>query len=174
MKAYSVYLNGRFVQGREEIDVINPATGEAFARMSRVSRTEVAQAIRDAAAAFDPWRRLTAKARGEWLHKIADEVNRRRDEIARIITTENGKPLAQSTGEVAMSIDHLHWFAEEARRGYGRLVPNWVENKRNLVIKSPLGVVGAISPWNFPLVLAVRKVAPALAGAGRAWSVPGL
>ena len=163
MKAYPVYLNGQFVQGREEIDVINPATGEAFGRMSRVPRTEVAQAVRDAAAAFDPWRRLTAKARGEWLHKIADEVNRRRDEIARIITTENGKPLAQSTGEVAMSIAHLHWFAEEARRGYGRVVPNWAENKRNLVIKSPLGVVGAISPWNFPLVLAVRKVAPALA-----------
>src|SRR5258708_36688604 len=76
---------------------------------------------------------------------------------------ENGKPLAQSEGEVAMSVDHLRWFAEEARRVYGRVVPNQVEGKRHLVIKTPIGVVGAISPWNFPLVLAVRKVAPALA-----------
>jgi succinate-semialdehyde dehydrogenase/glutarate-semialdehyde dehydrogenase len=76
---------------------------------------------------------------------------------------ENGKPLAQSKGEVAMSIDHLRWFAEECRRAYGRVIPHQVSGKRNLVIKSPVGVVGAISPWNFPLVLAVRKIAPALA-----------
>src|SRR5207245_2132740 len=79
------------------------------------------------------------------------------------ITLENGKPLAQSEGEVAMSLDHLRWFAEEARRAYGRIIPPQVEGKRHLVFKTPIGVVGAISPWNFPLVLAVRKVAPALA-----------
>ncbi|MEO6724722.1 MAG: NAD-dependent succinate-semialdehyde dehydrogenase, partial [Blastocatellia bacterium] len=76
---------------------------------------------------------------------------------------ENGKPLQQSFGEVAMTVDHLRWFAEEARRAYGRIVPNQVDGKRHLVIKSPMGVVGAITPWNFPLVLAVRKAAPALA-----------
>src|SRR6185437_2029011 len=88
---------------------------------------------------------------------------KRRDEIARTITLENGKPLAQSVGEVAGTVDHLHWFAEEARRSYGRIVPNQVEGKRHMVIKSPIGVVGAIAPWNFPLILAVRKMAPALA-----------
>ncbi|MBI3879441.1 MAG: NAD-dependent succinate-semialdehyde dehydrogenase, partial [Verrucomicrobia bacterium] len=95
--------------------------------------------------------------------KIAAEVEKRKDEIARAMTEENGKPLQQSLGEVGMTVDHLRWFAEEARRGYGRIVPNQVEGKRHLVIKSPIGVVGAISPWNFPLVLAVRKIAPALA-----------
>jgi succinate-semialdehyde dehydrogenase / glutarate-semialdehyde dehydrogenase len=90
-------------------------------------------------------------------------VERRGEEIARTITLENGKPLAQSKGEVAMTIDHLGWFAEEARRAYGRIVPPQVDGKRHFVVKSPIGVVAAISPWNFPLVLAVRKIAPALA-----------
>src|SRR4029077_16393829 len=118
---------------------------------------------RDAHEAFSHWRQLPGKARGDFLHQIAAEVQRRREEIARLITLENGKPLSQSEGEVAMTIDHLTWFAEEARRGYGRIVPNQVEGKRHLVVKTPMGVVAAISPWNFPLVLAVRKIAPALA-----------
>lgn len=103
------------------------------------------------------------KSRGEYLQRIAGELERRRDEVARLITLENGKPLPQSLAEVAMSVDHLRWFAEEARRGYGRVIPNQVEGKRHLAIKTAIGVVGAISPWNFPLVLGVRKVAPALA-----------
>ena len=94
---------------------------------------------------------------------MAAELDRRRDEVAHLISSENGKPLAQSLAEVAMSVDHLQWFAEEGRRAYGRIIPPQAEGKRNLVIKSPIGVVGAISPWNFPLMLAVRKVAPALA-----------
>jgi succinate-semialdehyde dehydrogenase/glutarate-semialdehyde dehydrogenase len=101
--------------------------------------------------------------RADYLLAIAAELGRRSEEIARIVTTENGKPLAQGRGEVAVSIDHLRWFAEEARRAYGRIIPNQVAGKRHLVIKSPVGVVGAISPWNFPLILSVRKVAPALA-----------
>ena len=163
LKTHPLYLNGEFVPGETSVPVINPATGEAFARMSLTTRARVAQSLADAHTAFVSWRQLTGKARGDWLQKIANEVERRRDDIARLITTENGKPFAQSTGEVGMSIDHLRWFAEEAKRAYGRVVPNWAATKRNLVIKSPLGVVGAISPWNFPLVLAVRKVAPALA-----------
>src|SRR5207237_8172750 len=107
--------------------------------------------------------RLPGKACGEFLFRIADELQRRGEEITKLITLENGKPLAQSQGEAAMSLDHLRWFGEEAKRGYGRIVPPQVPGKRHLVIKTPIGVVGAISPWNFPLVLAVRKVAPALA-----------
>jgi succinate-semialdehyde dehydrogenase/glutarate-semialdehyde dehydrogenase len=163
MKIYPVYLNGGFTVTEETIPVMNPANGEVFARMSTVNRPRVAEAIADAHAAFGSWRQLTGKGRGEWLNKIADQVQRRREEIARIITLENGKPLTQSQGEVTMSVDHLRWFAEEARRGYGRLVPPQTETKRHLVVKSPMGVVAAISPWNFPLVLAVRKIAPALA-----------
>jgi len=90
-------------------------------------------------------------------------VQSRAEEIARTITLENGKPLPQSRGEVGMTVDHLRWFAEEARRAYGRVVPEQAPGKRHLVLKYPVGVVGAISPWNFPLVLAVRKLAPALA-----------
>ncbi|MDB6125243.1 MAG: gabD [Pedosphaera sp.] len=163
MKTYSLYLNGEFVSSEPTIVVVNPATGESFARISTIDRTRVGQALKDAHAAFKEWRKLTGKARGDFIQKIAAELERRRDEIARLITMENGKPLAQSLGEVAMSVDHLRWFAEEARRAYGRIIPNQVDGKRHMVIKTPIGVVGAISPWNFPLVLAVRKIAPALA-----------
>jgi succinate-semialdehyde dehydrogenase/glutarate-semialdehyde dehydrogenase len=163
MRNYPVYLNGELKVTVEGYFVTNPANGEILAQMSTVGREEVAQAIQAAHVAFASWRHLPGKSRGEFLHKIADELERRRDEIARLITLENGKPLAQSQGEVNMSVDHLRWFAEEARRAYGRIIPNQIEGKRHLVIKTPLGVVGAISPWNFPLVLAVRKIAPALA-----------
>jgi succinate-semialdehyde dehydrogenase / glutarate-semialdehyde dehydrogenase len=163
LKTHALYLNGEFVVSEKTLPVVNPATGEAFARISTIDRARVAQAVADADQAFGAWRSQTGKTRGEFLERIANELDRRRDEVARLITLENGKPLAQSVGEVAMSIDHLRWFAGEARRAYGRIVPHQVEGKRHLVIKSPIGVVGAISPWNFPLVLAVRKVAPALA-----------
>lgn len=163
MKTYPVYLNGSFVLTERSFEVKNPAADVAFARMSAVGPAEVIQAIRDSHSAFGGWRALTAKARGEFLLKIAAEIERRSDEIARTMTSENGKPLAQSVGEVAMSVDHLRWFAEEGRRGYGRIIPPQADGKRNLVVKTPIGVVGAISPWNFPLLLAVRKIAPALA-----------
>jgi succinate-semialdehyde dehydrogenase/glutarate-semialdehyde dehydrogenase len=163
VKSYPLYLNGEFVGGEPTISVCNPATGESFARITTVNRKRVAQAIVDAHQAFQSWRQEPAKARGELLEKIAAELERRREEIARLITLENGKPLSQSLGELGMTVDHLRWFAGEGRRAYGRIVPHQVEGKRHLVIKTPLGVIGAISPWNFPLVLAVRKVAPALA-----------
>ena len=163
MKSYPLYLNGAFLQSEPAWEVVNPANGEAFARISTINRARLAQAIADAHDAFRSWRRLTPKARGEYLRQIAAGLERRREEVAHLISRENGKPLAQSLAEVAMSVDHLQWFAEEGRRAYGRIIPPQAERKRNLVIKSPIGVVGAISPWNFPLVLAVRKVAPALA-----------
>src|SRR5262245_39540445 len=163
MKTYPLYLNGAFNPSDTSLAVTNPANGEVFARMSSVRRPAVAQAIQDAHTTFASWRQMTGKARGEFLAAIAGELHRRRDEIARVITLENGKPLAQSLGEIAMSVDHLTWFAEEARRAYGRTIPNQVDGKRHIVFKTPIGVVAAISPWNFPLVLAVRKLAPALA-----------
>lgn len=163
MKCYPLYLNGEWVSGDASLPVSNPATGEIFATISTATRERVAQALVDAQEAFLSWRQQPGRSRGEFLEKIADELEHRSEEIARLITLENGKPLAQSRAELAMSVDHLRWFAGEARRAYGRVVPHQVEGKRHLVIKSPFGVVGAISPWNFPLVLAVRKVAPALA-----------
>jgi succinate-semialdehyde dehydrogenase/glutarate-semialdehyde dehydrogenase len=163
MDRYGIYLNGAWVDGPKKISVRNPATGEAFAEVAAADRGAVRKALLDAEAAFPAWARLPAKARGDYLLAIAAELSARADAMARIITLENGKPLAQSKGEVGMTIDHFRWFAEEGRRAYGRWVPNQVEGKRHLVIKNPVGVVGAIAPWNFPLVLAARKVGPALA-----------
>jgi|SRR5579862_3989683 len=163
MKTEPVYLNGTWVVSDESRPVVNPATGDTFARISYVSANDIAGALDTAQKAFGGWKAETGKGRGEYLRRIARRMDARCDDIARMITLENGKPVAQSRGEVAMSIDHLEWFAEEARRPYGRVIPNQVDSKRHLVVKTPIGVVGAISPWNFPLVLAVRKVAPALA-----------
>ena len=163
METRGLYLNGKFVTRPESLTVINPASGEPVAKVATLEREAVRQAIADAHAAFGAWRDLPAKARGDHLLAVAGELQKRADEVARTITLENGKPLAQSKGEVAMSIDHLRWFAEEGRRAYGRIIPHQTVGKRNLVIKTPIGVVGAIAPWNFPLVLSVRKIAPALA-----------
>ncbi|GGA53594.1 glutarate-semialdehyde dehydrogenase DavD [Edaphobacter acidisoli] len=163
MKSYGSYLDGKWVSTEDTFEVVNPATAEAFARVSRINNGQLKGALNAAEAALPAWRAMTAKDRGALLHRVADELLRRKSEIARTITLENGKPLAQSEGEVAMSIDHLQWFAEEARRVYGRTIPHQVNGKRHLVVKTPIGTVGAIAPWNFPLVLSVRKVAPALA-----------
>ncbi|NLX97216.1 MAG: NAD-dependent succinate-semialdehyde dehydrogenase [Rhodopirellula sp.] len=160
---HKLYLNGRWPDPQNSIDVVNPANGKAFAQIGTVPRPLVRQALADASAAWPVWRKMPARERGQYLAKIADILQRRSDEIARTITLENGKPLAQSRGEVAMSVDHLRWFASEGARAYGRIVPNQTPGKRHMVVHTPVGVVGAIAPWNFPLVLALRKVAPALA-----------
>lgn len=158
-----VYLNGRWVQPASAIDVVNPASGQRVGRMGIVGRDAMRQALADAQASFPAWRGLTAKQRAQALVRIADYLEGRREDIARTITLENGKPLAQARAEAAMSTDHIRWFAAEGLRAYGRMVPNQAPGKRHLVLRVPIGVVGAISPWNFPLVLAMRKVAPALA-----------
>jgi len=163
VNARPLYLNGQWIRTPRAFAVVNPATTSVIAEVCAADRAVVAQAMKDAHEAFQHWRSLTAKARGEFLRRIAGELERRGEEIARTITLENGKPLAQSQAEITMSVDHLNWFAEEGKRAYGRVVPQQAEGKRHLVVKTPVGVVAAISPWNFPLVLALRKIAPALA-----------
>jgi len=163
MDSYQLLLNGEWHDSENKLIVTNPADGRAFAEVATVNRSGVAKAIADAAAAFESWKATTALSRGDYLRAVAAEMKSRTERFAELITLENGKPLAQARGEVAMSIDHLLWFAEEGRRAYGRVVPPQAEGKRHLVIRQPVGVVGAIAPWNFPLVLAIRKIAPALA-----------
>ncbi|NUQ63788.1 MAG: NAD-dependent succinate-semialdehyde dehydrogenase [Pirellulales bacterium] len=158
-----LYLNGRWIDPREPIEVVNPANGKVIARVGTVTRDQVRQALSDAKAAWPAWRKMPAKQRGQYLGKVADILERREEEVTRTITLENGKPRAQSRGEWAISVDHLQWFAAEGARTYGRIVPYQAPGKRHMVIRTPVGVVGAIAPWNFPLVLALRKVAPALA-----------
>jgi len=157
------YINGRWVVTNDDIEVLNPATGQVFARVCALNREHIKEALQAADDAFVGWRALTARERGAVLNRAADELQRRHAEIARTNTLENGKPLPQSEGEVAMAQDHLRWFAEEGKRSYGRTVPQQASGKRHLVVKTPIGPVGAIAPWNFPLVLSVRKAAPALA-----------
>jgi len=163
MEQYPIYLNGQMVVTESSSEVIDPANGEVIGRISTTDRSGLARAIADADAAYRDWRHVPGRDRGLYLNLIADQIEERRDAFARTITRENGKPLAQSHGEITLAVDHLRWFAGEAGRGYGRVVPNQIVGKRHLVIRVPLGVIGAISPWNFPLMLAVRKVAPALA-----------
>lgn len=163
MNIQPLYLNGEWTVSEPAIDVVNPADGEVFARMSTTGRAGIKKAIDDAQAAFGAWRSLAGMQRADYLHAIAAELTKRGDEVAKTITLENGKPLAQAKGELGMALDHLRWFAEEARRGYGRVIPHQAPGKRHFTIKTPIGVVAAIAPWNFPLVLAVRKVAAAMA-----------
>jgi succinate-semialdehyde dehydrogenase/glutarate-semialdehyde dehydrogenase len=158
-----LFVGGRWVDPGSRRPVVDPATGLAFTEVAWGGRQQVAEGLAAAAAAFPAWRSRPAKARGAILQALADRLERHADVVARLITAENGKPLPQSQAEVAMSADHLRWFAEEGKRAYGRFVPPQVEGKRNLVVRTPVGPVGAIAPWNFPLALAVRKVAPALA-----------
>ncbi len=163
MEQHPIYVDGKWITSTTKIRVVNPATGEPFAEVSTTDRDGVARALECAQKAFAQWSGMTGIKRGDYLLSVVARLSERSGEIARIITLENGKPLAQSRAEVDMTIDHFRWFAEEARRGYGRVVPHQADGKRNFVIRQPVGVVGAISPWNFPLVLAARKVAPALA-----------
>lgn len=163
MDRYLLLLNGAWQDSDSHLSVFDPASGEPIGEVAMVDRTVVRRALEDAQSAFSGWKHLTAKQRGAYLHALADQLVKRGDMLAELITRENGKPLAQAKGEVAMSIDHLQWFAEEARRAYGRVVPQQAEGKRHIIVRQPVGVVGAIAPWNFPLVLALRKVAPALA-----------
>lgn len=163
MQKHPLYLNGQWSDGTGSLAVTDPGNGETIGEIATVGRDEAWQAIDDAHDALPGWRATTARTRGDYLLAVASGIERRKDEIARTITRENGKPLKESAGEVAGTIDHLRWFAEEGRRSYGRIVPHQAEGKRHMILKQPVGVVAAISPWNFPLILAVRKVAPALA-----------
>ncbi len=163
MEPRPLYLNGQWQSPGPALEVTDPATGETIGAVATVDGERVRQAIDDAQAAFPTWRRTTALERSRALTRIADAVEARAEEIAQMITRENGKPLPQARGEMAMTVDHFRWFAEEARHVYGRVVPHQLPGKRHLVFQHPVGVVGAIAPWNFPVVLAARKVAPALA-----------
>ena len=130
MDKHLTYINGTWMKGSRWLPVLNPATDEVFAEVATVNRETVSKALDTASAALDDWRGLTPIERSDYLLAIARELYEHFDDIARVITLENGKPLAQSKGEVAMSIDHLRWFGEEARRAYGRVVSPQVRQKR--------------------------------------------
>ncbi len=163
MKTLPLYLDGQWENSEVSLPVYNPADDQRIAEVSVVDRARAKKAIESSHTAFDAWKNLPGVFRGRYLRAIADGLGRQEEEIAKTITLENGKPINQSRDEVEKAIDHFHWYAEEARRGYGRTVPHQADGKRHIIIRTPIGVVGAIVPWNFPIALAARKMAPALA-----------
>ncbi len=157
------YIDGRWVSGPDRITVNNPATGEIIGAVPKFGRKETAAAIDAAHAAFLLWREKTAAERGEICRKFYQALMDNQDALARILTIEMGKSLREAKGEVAYAAAFFKWFGEESRRVYGDVIPSPWPDKRILVTKEPVGVVGSITPWNFPTAMIARKAAAALA-----------
>ncbi|NKK99758.1 aldehyde dehydrogenase family protein [Rhizobium leguminosarum bv. viciae] len=159
-----LYINGLWRDGSNaHLSIVNPASGEVIGSVSNASKGDLDEALAAAAAGFEQWRRVSAFERSKLMRQAAEILRDRSAAISRIMTLEQGKPLAESKAETAGAADTIDWFAEEARRAYGRLVPPRATNIRQMVVKEPVGPVAAFSPWNFPLNQAVRKVSAALA-----------
>ncbi|WP_166262152.1 NAD-dependent succinate-semialdehyde dehydrogenase [Marinobacter salicampi] len=158
-----MYINGEWLTGRPEFPVNNPATGEIIGRVTDCSDQDIEAAIAAADRAFKEWKKTTAYQRSQLLYRAWELMMRQKRTLAELMTREQGKPLKASLNEVQYGADFLLWFAEEAKRMYGQIIPSARENQRFLVQKSPIGVVGAITPWNYPISMITRKLAPALA-----------
>jgi succinate-semialdehyde dehydrogenase/glutarate-semialdehyde dehydrogenase len=143
--------------------VTDPATGEPLANLPRMGAAETRRAIEAAAAAFGPWSERPAAERAALLRRLRDEMLEHRDDLALLLTLEQGKPLAEAQAEIAYAAAFFEWFGEEAKRVYGDTIPSPQRDKRILVTKHPIGVCGGITPWNFPSAMVTRKAAPALA-----------
>ena len=158
-------IGGKWVAADDAatLTVVNPGTGAVLGEVPRCGAAETRRAIEAADAAWPAWRALTARRRAQllqaWFKLILDNT----DDLAQLVTAEGGKPLAEAKGEVIYGASFVEWFAEEAKRTYGESIPSPIADKRLLVIKQPIGVCAAITPWNFPLAMITRKVAPALA-----------
>jgi succinate-semialdehyde dehydrogenase/glutarate-semialdehyde dehydrogenase len=157
-------VGGRWVEpGADPIVVTNPATGATLGQVPRLGREQVADAIAAAAAAFPEWAARTAKDRARLLRRWFDLVTAHAEDLARIMTAEQGKPLKESRGEIAYAASFIEWFAEEGKRADGEVLQSPVKGRRLLVLRQPVGVTAAITPWNFPAAMITRKAAPALA-----------
>jgi len=156
------YLNGQWT-GTGEVPVFDPATGEELAKVPNMGAAETRQAIEDANVAFKSWRKTTAKERAIILRRWFDLMIEHSDDLAMIMTKEQGKPLTEAKGEVAYGASFAEFYAEEAKRIYGETIPTHRADGRIVVIKQPIGVIAAITPWNFPLAMITRKVCPAIA-----------
>ncbi|MFQ6372223.1 NADP-dependent succinate-semialdehyde dehydrogenase [Shewanella sp. YIC-542] len=159
------FINGCWTDADngQQQPVINPANGETLAQVPVLGAIETRRAIEAADAALPPWRALAAKARSAVLQRWFELIIQHRDDLALLMTSEQGKPLAEARGEVTYAASFVQWFAEEAKRIYGDTIPGHMADKRLLVLKQPVGVTAAITPWNFPAAMITRKVAPALA-----------
>lgn len=156
-------INGQWVAGARRFDVLDPATGHKLADVANLGPAETETAIAAANAAWPAWKAKTAKERSIILRKWFDLLMANQDDLARIMTSEQGKPFPEAKGEIAYGASFVEWFAEEAKRVNGETLPQFDNNRRLMVLKQSIGVCAAITPWNFPLAMITRKVAPALA-----------
>ncbi|MGE8366568.1 NADP-dependent succinate-semialdehyde dehydrogenase [Cupriavidus sp.] len=157
------YVDGRWIDAQRHIDVTNPATGERVGQVPLLGAGETRQAIEAANRALPAWRARTAKERSAPLRKWFELLLANQDDLARIMTAEQGKPFAEARGEIGYAASFIEWFAEEGKRVYGETIPAPVSNQRIVVTKEPVGVCAAITPWNFPAAMITRKAGPALA-----------
>jgi succinate-semialdehyde dehydrogenase/glutarate-semialdehyde dehydrogenase len=157
------YINGEWYESANTYAVRNPATGEVIANVAKGGAQETAQAIDAAERAFPAWRALTAKERGARVKRWGELMLEHRDALAELMVREQGKPLAEAKGEVGYAASFFEWFAEEAKRSYGDVIPSPKPDSKIIVTREPVGVVAAITPWNFPLAMITRKAGPALA-----------
>lgn len=165
MDRFLMLIDGDWVdsESREYIEVVNPADGEVFAEVPRATENEVNQALKAARAAFPAWAALSPFQRAEYLWRAADNLNERKEKIGCLMTREQGKPLKEAIGEVEKGAEMLRYYAEEGKRAYGQIVANQDSRDQSLVVKQPVGVVVALSAWNYPVELTGWKAAAALA-----------
>ncbi|WGM48036.1 Succinate-semialdehyde dehydrogenase [NADP(+)] GabD [Brevundimonas sp. NIBR10] len=163
LKREACLIDGQWVTGDRWIDVDDPATGQIIGRVPSLGATETQRAIAVAERAMKGWAARTAKDRAIVLRRYFDLMMKHQDALAAILTEEQGKPLAEAKGEIAYAASFIEWFAEEAKRVYGDVIPGHARDKRIIVLKQPIGVVAAITPWNFPAAMITRKIGPALA-----------
>ncbi|NLU98965.1 succinate-semialdehyde dehydrogenase (NADP(+)) [Marinomonas sp. UCMA 3892] len=159
------FIDGQWIQAPNgnTFEVLNPSTGEVIAKVADLGAQETKQAIAAAEVAYDHWKTIPAKQRSSILRRWYELVLENQEDLALIMTSEQGKVMSESRGEVIYGASYIEWFAEEAKRIYGDVLPSTSADRRSIVIKQPVGVVGAITPWNFPNAMITRKVAPALA-----------
>jgi succinate-semialdehyde dehydrogenase/glutarate-semialdehyde dehydrogenase len=159
------FIGGKWVAADDasQMAVLNPANGNIIAEVANCGSSETTRAINAANEAWPAWRGLTAKQRAQILRRWFELILQNTEDLAQLITAEGGKPLTEARGEVAYGASFVEWFAEEGKRAYGETIPATTADKRLVVIKQPIGVCAAITPWNFPLAMITRKVAPALA-----------
>jgi len=156
-------IDGQWISSEHRIDVTNPATGARVGSVPRLGAAETERAVLAAQAAWPVWRARTAKERAAILRRWYELIQAHADDLARIMTAEQGKPLAEARGEITYAASFIEWFAEEARRVYGDTIPAPLSSQRIVVTKEPIGVCAAITPWNFPAAMITRKAGPALA-----------
>ncbi|KMY55183.1 succinate-semialdehyde dehydrogenase [Bacillus sp. FJAT-27231] len=163
MKNWKIYINGEWVEAEKTIEVINPATKEVIATIPDGGTAEAERAADAAYEALKGWSKLTANERADYLMKWYHLIDANKEEIGKLMTQEQGKPLPEAIGEVSYANSFISWYAEEGKRIYGETIPASHPNKRLFVQKEPVGVIAAITPWNFPAAMITRKVGPALA-----------